>query len=141
MTYDKWIPCIPPKVTAQQRKVSVVRGKPMFFKPKRLRENDENLKAILRPHAPLEPFIGAIQVDIMLIFPWRASEPKKNRINGPVAISTRPDLDNIFKNFGDVLTSLKFWMDDSQIADLRLRKFWGDAPGIRIGICNIYMGS
>jgi Holliday junction resolvase RusA-like endonuclease len=36
-----------------------------------------------------------------------------------------------------VLTKANFYADDGQVADLRVAKYWGDQPGIKISISPI----
>ncbi len=35
------------------------------------------------------------------------------------------------------MTKLGFFHDDAQVFDLRVRKFWGDEPGIRVELSEI----
>lgn len=56
--------------------------------------------------------------------------------------TTRPDLDNLNKSIMDILTDLKFWNDDSQVAKLLLMKRWvrPEDAGILITINQIEGG-
>jgi hypothetical protein len=51
---------------------------------------------------------------------------------GVIPCDTRPDCDNLCKILFDAMTRLGFWGDDSQIADLRFVKCWGDTAGIGV---------
>ena len=46
--------------------------------------------------------------------------------------TSKPDLDNAVKLLQDVLTSMGFWADDSQIAFLKVKKKLSEHPGILI---------
>ena len=107
-----WVECIPPKATAQASSMIMRRkdGTPFIGKAKR----------------------GAIFMEVDWVYPWRKSEPKKNRTNGRLPCCTRPDADNLLKFFADICQRLGMYLDDSQIADLRFRKWWGDSPGIGV---------
>lgn len=41
----------------------------------------------------------------------------------------RPDADNLAKAVMDAMTVIRFWHDDAQIADLRVRKLYDDGRG------------
>ena len=127
--------CIPPKTTAQQKGVAFSGGRPRFYKKARVRESETLYSLILRKHAPKAPLSGALQVWVDVVFPWRKSDGKGvraawKRIPHPV----RPDADNLEKTILDVMSKLGFWGDDAQVADLRLRKYFGDGPGVGVWI-------
>ena len=90
---------------------------------------------LFKDHRPLFPFqTGPVSLTITWCYPWRKSEPKKNRVNGWKYCDTKPDADNLSKMAQDVMTSLNFWTDDSQVAALHFVKIWGDNPRIEIKI-------
>jgi Holliday junction resolvase RusA-like endonuclease len=126
--------CIPPKTTSQQKGIMMTGGKPMHFKKKAVRDTETTLAALLAEHRPEQPYGGPVSLSVHWIYPWRTSEPKKNRIGGIKFCDTRPDCSNIIKTLEDVMTKLGFWNDDSQIASLHVQKYWGDKPGIGISI-------
>ena len=63
---------------------------------------------------------------ISFVYPWRKSEPKRNRVH-----------ELIVKLLEDKMTFLRFWGDYGQIAELKVRKFWGETTGIGISVCQI----
>lgn len=128
------VPGPPPTATAQQKGVRIqnVRGKsvPIFFKKKALVAVENALKAQLpRPDAPLE---GPVCLRVRFEFPWRKSEPKRNRTRPFLWKDTVPDTDNMLKLVKDVLGDLGWWKDDAQVADERTQKVWGPEPKITI---------
>ena len=131
---DFWVECIPPKATAQASSMIMRRqdGTPFIGKAKRGVKTREELMVLLMPHRPLVPLEGAIFMEVDWVYPWRKSEPKKNRGNGNLPSDKRPDADNLCKYLCDILGRLAYFLDDSQIADLRFRKWWGDRPGIGV---------
>ena len=136
-----YIPCIPPKSTAQtslrimkRKDGSQFVGKMQSSKGK---QTQSELLTLLMPHAPQIPFEGAVAIQITWNYPWRKSESKKNRAKKFVFCDTRPDVDNLCKMLFDCMTRLGFWADDSQIAVLSFSKTWGDEPGISIAIREI----
>lgn len=135
MSLSFFIPCVPPSATAQQKGVMVIAGKPRFFKKARIRQAENTWHSLLQPHAPPAPLQGPLSFVLELTYPWRKSEKKSVRnAYFRVPMDTRPDAGNIAKMCEDVMTTLRFWNDDSQIAALIVRKFWGDEPGIRVRV-------
>jgi Holliday junction resolvase RusA-like endonuclease len=72
-----------------------------------------------REHAPAMPLEGALVFVATFYVPMPSSIPRKHRLTAmPIK---RPDIDNLvhklFDNFNGV-----FWLDDSQITDLLVRK-------------------
>ena len=136
-----FIPCNPPKSTAQASHRIMKRkdgtqfvGK--FANSKGKKVQDE-LMILLQQHRPEQAFEGPIELHVSWNYPWRKSEPKKNRARGMKPCDTRPDCDNLLKLLQDCMTRLGFWNDDSQIAQLHFYKWWGDSPGIGITIRRI----
>lgn len=115
----------PPRTTHQMKAVRVVKGKPQFYEPTKLKEARRDLHEALHPHRPGEPLDGAVR----LIVKWCW----KGKVNGAYKV-TRPDVDNSTKLLMDVMTKLGYWHDDSQVASLVVEKFWADQQGIFICI-------
>lgn len=122
-----FLPIIPPTVTHQEKKVNVVKGKPVFYEPPDLADARQKLTAYLAKHAPAEKLTGPLQ----LITKW--CFPRGNHGNGEYK-TTKPDTDNMIKLLKDVMTGLKFWQDDAMVASEVTEKFWAEVPGIYICI-------
>ena len=132
--------CIPPKSTHQQN-VRIFQGKggKRFIgksKTNKAAQAEASLMTLLQPHAPLTPMQGALRLSVRWVYPYRKSEPKKNRL-ADIPCDTRPDCDNLTKGLCDVMTTLGFWQDDSQVAQLHFTKWWGETPGIEITVGGI----
>lgn len=121
-----FMPMIPPETTAQQKKVSVVNGKPKFYDPPDVAKARKKLTAHLAKHVPSEKIIGPTQLVVKWCFPI-----VNGHKNGEYKW-TKPDLDNSNKILQDCMTKLGFWKDDSYVASLIAEKFWADVPGIYI---------
>lgn len=133
----------PPTVTAQHKGAQIIipktwpqqpHPKPFihWYTKKEIEEAEKTLATHLAPFRPATPFQGPLRLVAEWTFPWRTSEPKKNRGAGSRWKDTAPDVDNSQKALSDVMQRLGFYADDSQIADLRITKSWGDRPGIKI---------
>ena len=137
------INCIPPKHTAQGSSTILKNFKTgKFFIGKKSNSNATRAKneliALIAPYTPEKPLEGPLRLSVEWSYPWRTSEPKKNRARGFRMCDTKPDCDNLTKQLCDILTRLGFWLDDAQVADLRFCKMWREKPGIHIEISQPY---
>lgn len=133
------IPCVPPKSTHQQNVRIFRRGsKPFIGKSKtnKAAQAEASLIALLKPHAPLAAMQGALRLSVRWTYPYRKSEPKKNRL-ADLPCTTRPDCDNLTKGLQDIMSTLGFWNDDAQVAQLHFSKWWGEAPGIQVTVTQL----
>lgn len=128
MTIEFFTHIIPPTKTHQEKKVHIVKGKPVFYEPAELREVRLKLRAYLSLNKPDEKLSGALRLIVKWLFPI-----KGKHTNGEYKI-TRPDTDNLIKLLKDVMTEVGFWNDDAQIASEINEKFYADIPGIYIRI-------
>lgn len=116
----------PPTTTAQMRKVRVINGKPMFYKPPKVREACCVLTEALTPYVPEHPLEGAIRLTVRWYFPCgRSHKDGEYR-------TTRPDTDNLEKMLKDCMTGLNYWHDDAQVVCEHVEKIWSQQPGIYI---------
>ena len=119
---------IPPTVTAQEHKVTVVKGKPRFYRPPELQAARSNLIGHLAEHTPPVPVSGPLR----LISKWCFPRGVKNKDGEYKA--TKPDTDNLQKMLKDCMTECHYWIDDAQVASEITEKFWADIPGIYIRV-------
>lgn len=133
-THQFTIRCVPPSASSQAKGAFKTPIGIRFFKKKPQKRAEASLLALLQPHVPDVPFNGPISLSMLWSFPWRKSELKRNVALGAMANDTRPDCSNIVKLAEDVMTTLGFWRDDSQVADLRVRKQWANWSGLYIVI-------
>jgi len=131
------LPITPPKATSQTKRLVMVGGKPRFFAKKEHQSAENDLMMLMAGYAPSSPLIGPLKLAVDFVFPWRKSESKRRLAFGRLPNDARPDCDNLVKLVGDVLTKLRFYNDDGQVADLHVTKSWGNNVGIRISISQI----
>ena len=86
------------------------------YQPKRVTDNAKALILLAAQHAPKEPMKGPLRLAVTFEFPWRKSDSKKRRANGPKWKDTKPDADNCLKQILDCLEAAGFFSNDSQIA-------------------------
>ena len=118
---------IPPTVTAQEREVRVVKGKPVFYDPPELADAKQKLTAHLSRHTPEKRFENGIRLTVKWLFPKGRHRDGEYRI-------TRPDTDNLQKLLKDCMTRCGFWEDDALVCSEIVEKFWAATPGIYIRI-------
>ena len=118
----------PPRTTAQEKKVRVVHGRPMYYEPARVKEAKAQLTAGLMPHRPPEPFSGPISLEVTWCF-----DSGKSHHSGDWKV-TRPDTDNLEKMLKDCMTDCGYWHDDAQVARETAEKIWCEEPGIWISV-------
>lgn len=128
MKIEFFLPMIPPRTTYQEKKLTVLNGKPMIYEPHNVRDAREKLTAHLARFAPEKPLEGALRLTVKWLFP-----KSKTHKDGEYK-TTRPDVDNLVKMLADCMTDLGFWRDDAQIASEIIEKFYADRTGIYIKI-------
>ena len=122
-----FLPMIPPTVTAQEHKVTVKNGKPVFYEPQELKQARAKLTSYLAGYAPKQPFNCAVRLIVKWCF------PRGNHVDGEYR-TTKPDTDNLQKLLKDCMTECGFWRDDCLVASEICEKFWAEVPGIFIRI-------
>ncbi|MFI8712015.1 RusA family crossover junction endodeoxyribonuclease [Brevibacillus brevis] len=117
-----------PTVTHQQKQVTVVNDKPVFYEPAELKAARAKLMAHLGQHAPEQTYTKPVRLVVKWCFPITGK-----RKDGEYK-ATKPDIDNSQKLLFDCMTDLKFWKDDALVVSLIAEKFWAKLPGIYVRI-------
>lgn len=99
--------------------------------------NYEGRLALAAQHtmAGRPPLEGPLVVDIAAYMPVAVSKPKRYRVaalSGEIRPIKKPDYDN-FAKICDAL-NLIVWVDDAQVVDGRIRKFYSDQPRMEIRV-------
>lgn len=117
-----------PKGTAQQKGVYVYNGKPRFYVKNKIESARRQFVIALKPNAPKEPSEKCIKLSVHFFF------DVKEKAKWGKWKPTRPDADGIIKEFMDAMTDCRFWKDDSQVVDLRVRKSYAEKASIVLWI-------
>ena len=117
----------PPTCTHQEKKVAVIKGKPVLYDPPEVKDARMKLIGHLAKHKPRERY----ECGVRLVVKW--CFPKERHGNGEYRI-TKPDTDNLQKLLKDCMTVVGFWRDDALVASEIVEKFWAEIPGIYIRI-------
>lgn len=121
----------------------VAKGRPRFneatstvYTPAKTASFEAQLKyAAMQVMGDRPPLEGALEVDMMVVVPIPPSWPKKRQQaarEGREFPTKKPDWDN-FAKVVDAL-NLVVWVDDSQVVDGRVRKRYGDKPGMWVKV-------
>ena len=111
----------------QRHRVAAMGGKARAFNTAKNQRFEAVVQAIAAPHFP-QPIEGPVRLFIFATFEPAASWSRKKRdehLHRPH--TQKPDLDNVAKAIKDGLNRIA-WADDSQVAELVVRKVWGLAP-------------
>lgn len=76
---------------------------------------------------------GPLKMEITLILPLPHSWSKKKKAAAKY-VSVRPDLDNYAKAVLDAFNNACVWNDDGQVAELIIRKIYGEEPKAIISV-------
>lgn len=120
-----FMPMIPPTCTHQEKKVAVIKGKPVFYDPPEVNQARIKLCGHLVKHKPEKMYNCGVQLVTKWCFPREKHQQGEYRI-------TKPDTDNLQKLLKDCMTTVGFWKDDALVASEIIEKFWADPPGIYI---------
>ena len=128
------ISCVPPKTSHHAKKiVRIGKFSRLADKPE-LVASKAMLDELLIPHQPGAPIVGAVSMRLEFVWPWRASESKRERAKGRIPHISRPGCSNLAKTLEDRLVALRFLEDDNAVASLTIVKWWGNEPGIAVRI-------
>lgn len=138
-----WESFVPPKTTHQSKKIARFgSGSRAFTRLKdteRLTMARELYLAMFAKHRPSEPFEGPVELELLIVWPYRNGEPKAKTIAKLFRMmDKKPDASNMAKTIEDILVELRFINDDGQVSDLIVRKRWGHEPGIGVRITEVH---
>lgn len=126
---------MPPRKTLQAgRGAYVENGRVRFFTSPEVRAEAWQMRAEFRKRLPAGwmPRRDPARVRVELVYPLR--KPERERLEGTAAAEMliphveKPDVDNLVKSLLDSMTRAGVWEDDSQVCDLRVRKWRGMRP-------------
>lgn len=122
---------IPPTCTAQEHKVMVRHGKPMFYDTPKLKAARNLFILSLSAYKPAAPLEGPLALTVE----WRFHS--KSHKEGTYRV-TRPDTDNLQKLLKDCMTRVGFWNDDAQVCRETVTKRWSrEQPGLLIKVVSL----
>jgi Holliday junction resolvase RusA-like endonuclease len=111
----------PPTITAQQKGVRVVHGRPFFYEKHEVTQARRTIEWAMKKYVPDEPIETPVRLTVKLGIPTK--DKRKIRKGWK---DTRPDLDNMLKLMLDCLTEMSFLKDDALIVQLVAEKKWAE---------------
>lgn len=108
-----------PTVTHQQQRVTMVKGKPVFYEGPSLKAARALFMNLLVPFKPEKMIVGK---PIRLSTFWMYGTSNVKKI-GTYKI-TKPDTDNTIKLLKDCMTQVGFWKDDALVSVNHIEKHW-----------------
>jgi Holliday junction resolvase RusA-like endonuclease len=129
-----FLACVPPRTNHQRKKIvkigkfSTLADKPELVAAKEMIDN------LLLPHQPPAPFDVPVSMSVTFVWPWLKSHSKRFKGQGLQFHTSKPDCTNVIKTLEDRLVALRFLTDDRSVVDIKVRKFWGHKPGIKVEI-------
>ena len=127
MVIEFFMPMIPPTCTHQEKKVAIIKGKPVFYDTQEVNAAKLKLTGYLSKHKPEKPYVCGVRLVTRWCFPRGRHQDGDYR-------NPKPDPDHLQKLLKDCMTACGFWKDDALVASEIVEKFWAEVPGIYIRI-------
>lgn len=128
MIVQFFIPMKLPTATHQEKKWTVRKGKPYSYEPPAVQDARQKFTAYFSKFIPERKLKGPLVLTTQWIYLTDKKHPPKTWK------ATKPDTDNLVKLPKDVLTALRFWGDDGQVASETIQKFYDTIPGLHVRI-------
>jgi Holliday junction resolvase RusA-like endonuclease len=117
-------------------RATTINGHVRMYDPQKSRDFKKYVKFVGSENAPERLLEGAIALEVKVFKPTLKSFSKKKKLaaeSGQLRPVTKPDVDNYVKGVKDGLKQV-IWIDDSQVVDLRVSKFYSEKPRVEIKI-------
>lgn len=125
-----YIPCNPPTAWGKNSK-NAYNGR--VVTNRNIASTKSLMVGLLAPKAPKEPLQGPLRLNVMVVWPFKKTERKSITQSGShIPKITRPDGDNVLATIKDVMESLGYFNDDSQIYCEHIERWHGPKGFIRI---------
>jgi Holliday junction resolvase RusA-like endonuclease len=121
-------------------------GKPMAYTPKKTVGYEQTVAVFAQnamSNARLQPFLCPVELELVFTLPIPLSWSGKRTqaaINGQIAHTKKPDLDNLEKSVKDGLNGVA-WNDDRQVISCSKRKRYGPVLGVSIRVIPLDLDS
>lgn len=130
---DMFLRCVPPRITAQMKRIRVVNGKPVFFHSSAMKMEANIWALLLQPYRPEQPMDGPLTLSMKFVYPHVAATKKADR-EQLIPKTTKPDAGNTAKHLEDLLTKMRFIADDARFYKVNIEKWHGPADLVGITI-------
>lgn len=120
-------------------RLAVIAGRAMAYDPKKSRDYKDYVKLAAADKAPSKLFEGPLVLVVKVYRPMPKAFSKKKAAEaeaGLIRPITKPDTDNYLKGIKDALNKV-IWVDDSQIVDEYVSKWYSDRPRVEVSISEV----
>lgn len=127
------------KARARHRQITTKSGRSFVqsYTPKQTVSYEQTIADQARKVMAQHQIITApVVLEVALLFSIPAGWPNWKRqaaLEGFIAHTTKPDVDNVLKSVKDALNGI-CWLDDAQVVHVDAFKRYGERPGVRIKI-------
>ena len=97
-----------------------------------VKANAQTLAAFAAQYRPREPIAGPVRLDLVFVTEWRGYHKKAARAQGWAWKHTKPDVDNLRKQMGDVLELAGFVKNDAQFCAGDVWSVHSSAVGVHV---------
>lgn len=104
-------------------------GKGFMYKDREQANYEASMRVIMSRHAPDTPHDGAVKVTFTAVLPIPRSRPTwfiVAALEGRIAPTVKPDIDNIEKNLLECMTMFGYVNDDKQVVSVDKNKIYGE---------------
>jgi len=128
-------PCIP----KGRARITTIDGRPRAFTPAKTEKYESYDRMVVAAEMKQRGIVitdGAVKMSIYISKAIPKSTPKKTAAmmkSGEIRPTKKPDVDNYIKSICDALNGVAY-VDDSQIVEIRCRKYYDDGQGERVEI-------
>lgn len=105
-------------------------GRPIICSSRRKGTYQSMVAALAWQYRPVKPFTGPVILHTKFVLPRPKAMMGKKHADGLIPMSKRPDRDNLQKGTQDALSKCGFWLDDGQIFDGSITKFYAEKVGV-----------
>lgn len=127
---------VPGKPVGKGRPRAAKRGKHItLYTPEATAIYESTVALVASQAMAGQPLITApVDVVMRIMLPVPASWSNRKRdaaLGGSLIPTTKPDMDNVIKAIFDAINGV-VWGDDTQVADLQVRRRYGAVPGVSV---------
>ena len=108
-------------------RATMISGKAIMYTPTQTKQFERYVKSVAAQHAPREPLIGALEVQLDFFLPRPKSLPIKIKYH-----TKKPDIDNLAKSVLDAMEGI-IYVNDAQVISLLVTKDYG-APLCKVRV-------
>lgn len=124
--------CTPPRTAHHAKRIIRIGKHARLADTPELQVATSFWDGLMLPHRPARPLEGPLFLVLEFTWPWNVGDSKRLRATGRTWHDKKPDAENLCKTVVDALGRCAYFLNDSQIVEVVLRKYRGERPGVRV---------